>query len=74
MASGGIGDTLSGLCGAIAGNKLSLYDAACVGSWINGRAAETAVFNAGQSEQSLIASDLTAHYGAAFRDLLHGCF
>ena len=74
MASGGIGDTLSGLCGAIAGNKLSLYDAACVGSWINGRAAENAVFNAGQSEQSLIASDLTAHYGAAFRDLLHGCF
>ena len=74
MATGGIGDTLSGLCGAIAGNKLSLYDAACIGSWINGRAAESAIFNAGQSEQSLIASDLTAHYGAAFRDLLHGCF
>lgn len=74
MATGGIGDTLSGLCGAIAGNGIFLYDAACAGSWINGRAAEIAIFNAGHSEQSLIASDLPAHYGAAFTDLLTGCF
>lgn len=74
MATGGVGDTLSGLCAAIAGNGISLYDAACAGSWINGRAAEIAVFNSGNSEQSLIASDLPAHYGAAFTDLLSGCF
>ncbi len=74
MATGGVGDTLSGLCAAIAGNGISLYDAACSGSWINGRAAEIAVFNASNSEQSLIASDLPAHYGAAFTDLLSGCF
>lgn len=74
MATGGIGDTLSGLCAAIAGTGISLYDAACAGSWINGRAAEIALFNADHSEQSLIASDLPDRYGATFTGLLTGCF
>jgi hydroxyethylthiazole kinase-like uncharacterized protein yjeF len=74
MATGGVGDTLSGLCAALTGNGVSLYDAACAGSWINGRAAEIAVFNAGSSPQSLVASDLPAHYGIAFTDLVTGSF
>ena len=74
MATGGVGDTLSGLCAAIAGNGVCLYDAACAGAWINGRAAEIAVFNAGASPQSLVASDLPVHYGVAFTDLVTGSF
>ncbi|MFP6874217.1 MAG: NAD(P)H-hydrate dehydratase [Verrucomicrobiales bacterium] len=74
MATGGVGDTLSGLCAALAATGVSLYHAACAGSWINGRAAEIAVFNAGGSPQSLIASDLPAHYGVAFTDLATGSF
>lgn len=42
MASGGMGDVLSGLCGALIAQGYSLHDAACLGSWLLGRAAELA--------------------------------
>lgn len=69
MATGGVGDTLTGLCSALIGSGVSVYDAACVGSWINGRAAEHAIFNDKESRRSLLASDLPKHYGQAFKDL-----
>ena len=69
MATGGVGDTLTGLCSALIGGGISVYDAACIGSWINGRAAEYAIFNDKESRRSLIASDLPKHYGQAFKDL-----
>ncbi len=69
MATGGMGDVLTGVCAALIGQKLSLYDAARVGAWVCGRAAEIAIFNGNASEQSLLPSDVLEHLGRAFRDL-----
>jgi ADP-dependent NAD(P)H-hydrate dehydratase / NAD(P)H-hydrate epimerase len=69
MASGGMGDVLTGVCAGLAGQGLSLYDSARVGAWLCGRAAEIAIFRGGQSEQSLLAGDVLDHLGAAFKDL-----
>jgi len=68
MASGGMGDVLTGMCTALAGQGLALFDAARVGTWVCGRAAELAL-TAGQSQESLVATDLTEQFGRAFRDL-----
>ncbi|MFL6539235.1 MAG: NAD(P)H-hydrate dehydratase [Chthoniobacterales bacterium] len=69
MATGGMGDVLTGVCAALIGQKLSPYDAARVGAWVCGRAAELAIFNGSASEQSLLPSDILAHLGRAFREL-----
>ena len=65
MATGGMGDVLTGICCALAGQKLSLFDAACAGAWLHGEAADIAR-GAGQSEQSLLPLDMLASMGAAF--------
>ena len=69
MASGGMGDVLTGVCAGLAGRELSMYDAGRVGAWICGRAAEMSIFQFGASEESLLASDVLAHLGAAFNEL-----
>ena len=71
MASGGMGDVLTGVCAGLLGQSLSLYDAARVGAWVCGRAAEIAIFRGGASEESLLASDVLDHLGDAFNEL-HG--
>ncbi len=69
MSTGGMGDVLTGVCAALLAQKLSPYDAARLGAWLCGRAAEIAIFNGHASEQSLLPSDLCANLGLAFRDL-----
>src|SRR5580765_5484934 len=69
MATGGMGDVLSGVCAGLLGQGLSLYDAARVGAWLCGRAAEIAIFNGNQSEQSLLPRDVLDHIGDAFKDV-----
>ena len=69
MASGGMGDVLTGVCAGLAGRELSMYDAGRVGAWICGRAAEISIFQFGASEESLLASDVLAHLGDAFNEL-----
>jgi NAD(P)H-hydrate epimerase len=69
MASGGMGDVLTGVCAGLLGQNLPLYDAARVGAWVCGRAAEIAIFHSGASEQSLLATDVLDHLGRAFNDL-----
>jgi hydroxyethylthiazole kinase-like uncharacterized protein yjeF len=69
MATGGMGDVLTGVCAALIGQGLSLYDAARVGAWACGRAAEIAVFEKGESEQSVLPRDVLANLGAAFSEL-----
>src|SRR6476660_3682214 len=64
MATGGMGDILTGVCAGLLGQGLSLYDAARVGAWLCGRAAEIAIFEGGQSEQSLLPRDILDHLGA----------
>ena len=69
MATGGMGDVLTGVCAALIGQKLSPYDAARLGAWVCGRAAEIAIFNDDCSEESLLPRDVLNHVGAAFNDL-----
>jgi hydroxyethylthiazole kinase-like uncharacterized protein yjeF len=69
MASGGMGDVLTGVCAGLAGQGLSLYDAARLGAWVCGRAAEIAIFRRGASEESLLARDVLDHLGQAFNDI-----
>ncbi|PYJ42950.1 MAG: NAD(P)H-hydrate dehydratase [Verrucomicrobia bacterium] len=69
MATGGMGDILTGVCAALIGQKLSLFDSARVAAWVCGRSAEVALFNNGASEQSLLPRDVLEHLGRAFRDL-----
>ena len=69
MATGGMGDVLTGVCAGLPGQGLSLYDAARLGAWLCGRAAEIAIFNGSQSEQSLLPRDVLDHLGDAFNEL-----
>ena len=69
MATGGMGDVLTGVCAGLLGQGLSLYDAARVGAWLCGRAAEIAIFNGNQTEQSLLPRDVLNHLGDAFKEL-----
>lgn len=74
MATGGMGDVLTGVCAALAGRSLALYDAARLGAWLCGRAAELAIFHGSESEESLAAIDIPRHLGAAFQQLRAGGF
>ncbi len=69
MATGGMGDVLTGVCAGLIGQGLSLYDAARLGAWLCGRAAELAIFQGGASEQSLLPSDVLENLGRAFGEL-----
>jgi len=69
MASGGMGDVLTGVCAGLVGQGLSLYDAARVGAWVCGRAAEMSIFQSDQSEESLLSRDVLNHLGDAFNEL-----
>ncbi len=73
MGSGGMGDVLTGVCTALmAAHHLSPREAAMLGAWLCGRAAEIAVFGPNGSPESLSATDVIHHLGAAFRDLRAG--
>jgi ADP-dependent NAD(P)H-hydrate dehydratase / NAD(P)H-hydrate epimerase len=72
MASGGMGDVLTGVCAGLAGRELSMYDVGRIGAWTCGRAAEISIFSGScrsASEESLLASDVLANLGDAFNEL-----
>ncbi|MEO6872018.1 MAG: NAD(P)H-hydrate dehydratase [Chthoniobacterales bacterium] len=69
MATGGMGDVLTGVCAGLLGAKLPPNDAARLGAWACGRAAEIALSTGKVSEESLLPSDVLAHLGCAFREL-----
>jgi NAD(P)H-hydrate epimerase len=73
MATGGMGDTLTGVCAALAGQGLNLYDAARLGAWLCGYAAEIAIGST-EAEESLTPSRLTEYLGNALFDLRRGCW
>ncbi|WON77271.1 bifunctional ADP-dependent NAD(P)H-hydrate dehydratase/NAD(P)H-hydrate epimerase [Serratia sp. UGAL515B_01] len=56
MASGGMGDVLSGIIGGLLAQKCSLYDAACAGCVVHGAAADYVAEK--QGTRGLLASDL----------------
>lgn len=72
MGSGGEGDVLTGVCAALIGAGRPPREAAMIGAWICGRAAEIAIFNGKDSQESLSATSVIAHLGSAFKSLRHG--
>lgn len=72
MGTGGMGDTLTGICAALLAQGLHPHDAGVAGSWLLGRAAEIAVANGRASEESLTASTVAEHLGAAFAGCRNG--
>lgn len=56
MASGGMGDVLSGIIGALCGQQLTLYDAACAGCVVHGAAADAVAARVGT--RGMLATDL----------------
>lgn len=71
MASAGMGDTLSGICTTLLAKNWDIRPAASTGAWLHGRAAEIATYSQSPrtSTESLIASDVIDHIGAAWIDL-----
>jgi NAD(P)H-hydrate epimerase len=74
MASGGMGDVLTGMAAALLASQLKPFHAAQIGAWVCGRAAELAISSGKASQESLRASDVIAHAGAAFQSLRRGDF
>ncbi len=68
MATGGQGDLLSGVIGALLASGHSNIDAAALGAWLCGRASEIAINSYSESEHSLSPSDTANHLGQAFKD------
>ncbi len=56
MASGGMGDVLSGIIGGLLAQKLSLYDAACAGCVVHGAAGDRVAER--QGTRGMLATDL----------------
>jgi hydroxyethylthiazole kinase-like uncharacterized protein yjeF len=69
MASGGMGDVLTGVCAALLAQKHTCHDAARLGAWLCGRSAEALVAAGIRSEESLLASDVAGALGEAFQAL-----
>jgi len=74
MASGGMGDVLTGVCAALIARGIDVHSAACIGAWTSGRAAELALSTGHCSEESLLATDVATHLGAAFNALKMGSY
>lgn len=72
MGTGGMGDTLTGVCSALLARNFNTYQSAMLGAWLCGRAAEKYVFGPGGSPESLTAGEIPHHLGAAFRELTRG--
>lgn len=68
MATGGQGDLLSGVLGALLAIGNPPLEAAAIGAWLCGRAAERALLQPEISPQSLLPTDVGRHLGGAFRD------
>jgi ADP-dependent NAD(P)H-hydrate dehydratase len=66
MATGGTGDVLTGLIGALIGQGLDPFDGAVLGAWAHGRAGDLAAEHLGQT--ALIATDLLTYLPAALRE------
>jgi NAD(P)H-hydrate epimerase len=72
MASGGMGDVLTGLCAALMAQGCRAREAGCLGSWLLGRAAESALRQGVASPDSLRASVVLNELGRAFDALRYG--
>jgi NAD(P)H-hydrate epimerase len=70
MATGGSGDTLTGIIGAFAARGMDPFDAACLGVYLHGSAGDIAAARIGQD--GLTAGDIGESVPAAIERLRHG--
>jgi NAD(P)H-hydrate epimerase len=70
LATAGTGDVLSGVIGALLSRGSSPFDAARIGAWAHGRAAQLWLEGTGWPVESLIATDLLFHVPDAIGELL----
>ncbi len=68
MATGGQGDLLAGVIGALLAGGHDSTQAAAFGAWLCGRASEIACGRPGMSAESITPTDTGLNLGAAFRD------
>ncbi len=68
MATGGQGDLLAGVIGALLAAGNPPREAAALAAWLCGRAAEIALQHSSVSEESLTPGDVALQLGAAFSD------
>lgn len=71
MASGGMGDALTGLITALLAQGYSIADAAILGVYVHGLAADLAI-ESNESEESITATTVINYFGKAFRHILTG--
>ena len=64
MTKGGLGDTLTGICGAYLARGVDGYTAACAAAYVNGKAGEIA---SKKYRESLLPTDLIDHIHEAIR-------
>ncbi len=74
MASGGMGDVLTGVCAGLLAQGVDCHDAARLGAWLCGRSAEAVIASNQRSEESLLASDVADSLGQAFESLRSSAF
>ncbi|MGW8316062.1 MAG: NAD(P)H-hydrate dehydratase [Bacteroidales bacterium] len=67
MATGGSGDVLTGLLAGLLAQGIDPLEAALAGVYLHGLAGDLAL--KGSSEEAMIAGDITARLGAAFREV-----
>jgi NAD(P)H-hydrate epimerase len=72
MATGGMGDVLSGVLGALLAQQIPAHDAAAIGAWLCGRSAEIAATQ--QHPNAVLPSDVARCLGTALRDLIHASY
>lgn len=70
LAKGGSGDILTGIITALLAQKYNPFEAALMGVYLHGLAADMALET--QSKESMIASDVVHYLGAAFSSLSMG--
>ena len=70
LATAGTGDVLSGVIGALLSRGMEPFEAARVGAWVHGRAAELWLERTGWPAESLIATDLLDCVPPAMGELL----
>jgi NAD(P)H-hydrate epimerase len=69
MASGGMGDILTGLIGSLLAQGLDPFEAACVGVFVHGLAADRIVEKRGWGTRGLAATDLLEEIPAVLKEL-----
>lgn len=73
MATGGMGDVLTGVCAALIGQGLSPYDSARLSAWLCGRAAEMST-GPYEAEESITPNGVIDHLGGALYDMRSNCW